>query len=151
MSTPNVGHSGDEYPRDRDVTSAGQITLTRPRPNYAQLRADYYHIMAEGLHKKTLNWRQARAWAQARQNFEDALIRLLPKSGLGRVILDPADIRTELVRVTNTIICLHDWLRLYQEIIKQPPPEGLLLIDGRLCERHNELNPLTRRDAYQLD
>ena len=151
MSTPNAGHSGDEYSRNRDVTPAGQITLTRPRPNYAQLRADFYHLAAKGLHQKTLSWKQARAWVQARQNFEDALIRLLPKSGLGRLILDPADTRTELVRVTNAIICLHDWLRLYQEILRQPPPEGLLLIDGQLCDRHNELNPQNRRDTYQSD
>jgi len=151
MNTPNTGHSGDEYPRDRGVTPTGQTTLTRPRPNYAQLRADFYQLAATGFHKKTLNWKQARVWVQARQNFEDALIRLLPKSGLGRVILDPADTRSELVRVTNAIICLHDWLRLYKEIIRQPPPGGLKLIDGKLCERHNELNPLNRRDTYQSD
>src|SRR6476620_10815124 len=142
MSAFNDGHSGDEYVRDKDASAARAITLTRSRPNYAQVRAYYYHIAAKGLHEKTLNRKQATVWAHARLNFEKTLIRLLHKSGLGRVILDPTNTRLELVRVTNAIICLHDWLRLFQEIIKQPPPEGLKVIKKILDDRRDELNRL---------
>jgi hypothetical protein len=78
----------------------------------------------------------------AKLDFEDTIDLLQDYSGLGEEMLPPGDTRTEHARVKNAIICLHDWLRLYQEILKQPPPEGLRQIERKLCERRDELNQL---------
>ena len=149
MSAPDSEHTGDESLNDRGAVPAMK-TITAP-PNYAKLRAEYHHISAQGLLEKPLSRRLATKWAHARLDFEDALFELLPHSGLGTVILDPADRRTEHVRVTNAVITLHDWLRLYKEIIRQPPPEGLEEIERKLLDRRNELKRLYPPEAHQPD
>jgi hypothetical protein len=151
MSAPNSGHSGDESSNDRGAAPAGQITLTRPRPNYARLLADYNLTVAEGLLQEPIDPKYANAWAHAKLDFEDTMDYLQDYSGLGEEMLPPGDTRTEYARVKNAIICLHDWLRLYQEIIKQPPPEGLLVIEQKLCERRDELNHLYQPEAHQSE
>ena len=150
MSTPNARHSDDKSLKSRDEFPVGKPTLSQPN-YYARLRAYYQHIAAEGLLQKSLGRKCAKAWAHAQQDFEDALFELLPRSGLGTVILDPTDTRTEHVRVTNAIICLHDWLRLYEEIIRQPPPKGLLVIERALSNRRDELNHFYPPKAYHSD
>jgi len=142
MSDPNTGHSGDESRKDRGAASAGQLFRVYARPNYARLLADYNLTVAEGLLQESIDPKYAKAWAYAKLDFEDTIDYLQDYSGLGEEVLPPGDTCTEYARVTNAIICLHDWLRLYKEIIRQPPPKGLLLIDGKLCERRDELNHL---------
>lgn len=149
MSAPRYGRSGDESLKDRDAAPAREITLHRS--DYAKIRADYHHIAAEGLLQKPLDRKHAKVWAHAQQDFEDALFELLPRSGFGTVILDPTDTRTEYARVTNAVIALHDWLRLYQELIKQPLPEGLRVIERKLSDRRDELNCLYPPEAHQPD
>jgi hypothetical protein len=138
MSNPNSGHSGDESLENMDETPGMESLITRP--HYAKLRADYQHVRAKGLLKKPLSRKQLRAFVDAQMDFQDAMLELLPRSGHGRVVLDPADTRTEHARVTNAAITLHDWLRLYAEVIKQPPPKVLKEIQGALCERRDELD-----------
>jgi hypothetical protein len=147
MSTHNYGQSGDRPHKDRGAAPAGQNTLTRP--NYARLLADYHLVVAEGLLDDPIDPKHANSWAHAKVNFEDTMDYLQDYTGLGEEMLPAGDTRTEHARVTNAIICLHDWLKLYQEIIKQPPPEGLREIGRKLCERRDELNRLYPPAAYK--
>lgn len=149
MSTHNYGHSGDRPHKDRGATPAGQNTLTRP--NYARLLADYNLTVAEGLLDEPIDPKHAYAWAHAKLNFEDTLDFLQDYTGLGEEMLRPGDTCTEHARVTNAWITLHDWLRLYKEIIRQPPPEGLLKIEDKLRERRKELNDVYPPVAHQSD
>jgi hypothetical protein len=141
-------HKGDnKLPFQRNATPVMESVIS-VRPDYAALRRFFQHIEAHTLVKIPIPRKHKRAWVEAQLDVHDALLELLP-GNFRRTILKAGDTRTEHVRVTNAIICLHDWLRLYQEIIKQPPPEGLQLIVGELCDRRDELNRLYSPEAYQ--
>ena len=58
---------------------------------------------------------------------------------------------TQPLERPNALICLHDWLRLFREIIRQPPPLGLLKIEQTLRERRDLLNRLHPQTAPQRD
>jgi hypothetical protein len=138
---------GNKFPSQRTATPVME-SVTSVQPDYAALRRYFQHIEAHTLVKTPIPRKHKRAWVEAQLDVHDALLELLP-GNFRRTILKPGDTRTEHVRVTNAIICLHDWLRLYQEIIKQPPPEGLQLIVRELCDRRDELNRLYSPEAHQ--
>jgi hypothetical protein len=137
----------NNFPSQKNATPVVE-SVTFVQPDYAALRRLFQHIEAHTLVKTPIPRKHKRAWVEAQLDVHDALLELLP-GNFRRTILKPGDTSTEHARVTNAIICLHDWLRLYQEIIKQPPPKGLQLIIWELCDRRDELNRLYSPEAYQ--
>lgn len=124
-----------------------------PRPNYIDLKRFYHHVEVEIINhrQKPIPEEHKDTFVDAKIDFEDALFELLPQSGMGKVILDPADTKTEQARVTNAAIALHDWLRLYEEDLKQSPPQGLQDIAQVLNARRDDLNRVYPPAAYQPD
>jgi hypothetical protein len=167
MSAFNAGHSGDESLENLGITpdatemekgdpnqlTADELQAQRDRqqavflmegfildrPDYAQLRRAYQHVEVDIVGTRVPREHKL-AWVDARIDFRNALFELLPVSGSGSVILARGDTRTEHARVTNAAIALHDWFKLYQEVLKQSPPEMLLVIADMLDARRQMLD-----------
>ena len=149
MWIPNSDQTGDEYFHDNSATPAMKTILSRP--NYDKLWAEYQLMSAKMLPKKPLDRKSAWNLAHAQLDFQDALMELQYRTGFGTVILRPDDSRNEHLRVTNAVICLHDYLRLYKEIIRQPPPNELNKIEQILINRQEDLNRLYKLTGHLVD
>ena len=120
------------------------------RPNYTQLRRSFQHIEAYVIVKTPIPIQHKETWVQAQLDVHDTLLELLPGNSR-RVILAPNDTRTEHARVTNADIALHDWLKIYEEKLKQEPPEGLLDVKQVLAERRAYLDRLYPPEGHKSD
>jgi hypothetical protein len=79
------------------------------------------------------------AWVIAHDNLEDALLhtsRYFDDGSTGDII------KTEQRLVSGALDETHDFLKLYAEVIKQPPPDDLQLIEQVLRHRRESLQQL---------
>jgi hypothetical protein len=112
-----------------------------PRPDYTNLWASYYRAKAEII-DTLVPESSVEAWVNVMVHFEDAMLKLLPVSPSGKVILRPEDMQTEHARVVKAEDTLRDWFKLYKEVLHQQPPETLQTIERELCQRRAYLDKL---------
>jgi hypothetical protein len=81
------------------------------------------------------------AWADASTALDDKLLPLT--SGYsGSEIAPTGDTKTEQRLIEPALAVTHDFLKLYAEVIKQPPPDDLQLIEQVLRHRRESLQQL---------
>jgi hypothetical protein len=79
-------------------------------------------------------------WVAAHGNVVDALLHLFRFA---------TDTKTEQRLVAGAVEEAHDFLKLYQEVINQPPPDDLELIEQVLRHRRESLQQLPPRQSPQ--
>ena len=119
----------DKFPRD-PTPGRPDYVLLRKRADALLKAPDAGPIPDENMD----------TWADLLTDLEEALLDLTPGDAFGiNTYLVPGDLRAEQERLVPALEKAHDFLKLYAEILKHPPPEALLEIEQILRFRYNEL------------
>jgi hypothetical protein len=81
-------------------------------------------------------------WHEAHIDLDDALLTLIPKNGFGKTVLNPKNTRAEEKRLGKALDLMHDFLRLYKEIIRKKPPEPYTRVEQILSNRYIALKQI---------
>lgn len=111
-----------------------------PRPDYTLLWRKAQNIVTT-RHAPPLTAAQRRQWADTLTALDDMLLPLTSDYS-GSVMAPTGDIKTEQRLVDPALAKTHDFLKLYQTEIKQPPPDDLELIEQVLRYRRDSLQSL---------
>jgi hypothetical protein len=84
----------------------------------------------------------ANLWHEAHIDLDDALLTLIPKNGFGKTVLNPKNTRAEEKRLGKALDLMHDFLRLYKEVIRKQPPEPYTRVEQILSNRHIALKQI---------
>lgn len=131
--------SEDPEPKRPDFWDMFPQDLTPRRPTYVLLRKRAYALLkapdAGPIPDEHLD-----TWADLVTDLQDALLDLTPGDAFGfNTYLASGDLKAEQQRLIPALEKTHDFLKLYSEVLKHPPPEALLEIEQILRFRHNEL------------
>ena len=121
-------HSPDDSLNGRVLKKGTYDLMSDPRPNYDTLRDHVWDMVGFGAWATEIPAERSDEMVEVQLDVLDAFTALISEDSDGDTVLDPHDTRTEETRVKLALATLHDFLKLFSEIIVHPPPAELLAI-----------------------